>query len=71
MAGVDVPIQPLRRQVAVTAPTDVLPGGTPMTIFPDGFHFRVRDGRVLLLWPSDGGEDPFDVKVEPGWTGQC
>jgi sarcosine oxidase subunit beta len=68
MVGVDVPVQPLRRQVAVTAPTDVLPAAMPMTIFPDGFHLRVRDGRVLLLWPSDGGEDPFDVTVDPGWT---
>ena len=26
-----------------------------MTIFVgDGFHFRARDGRVLLLWPTPG-----------------
>ena len=68
MAGVDVPVQPLRRQVAVTAPTAVLPAAMPMIIFPDGFHLRVRDGRVLLLWPSDGAADPFDVTVEPEWT---
>ncbi|HZJ53673.1 MAG TPA: FAD-binding oxidoreductase [Myxococcaceae bacterium] len=68
MAGVDVPVQPLRRQVARTAPTVALPASTPMTIFADGFHFRVRDDHVLLLWPSDGGADPFDVSVEPEWT---
>jgi sarcosine oxidase, subunit beta len=68
MAGVDVPVSPLRRQVAVTAPTDALPESMPMLIFPDGFHLRVRDGRVLLLWPSDGAEGPFDVSVDPDWT---
>ena len=68
MAGVDVPITPLRRQVARTAPTSALPGSTPMTIFADGFHFRVRDDHVLLLWPTDGAADPFDVSVEQAWT---
>ena len=68
MAGVDVPVQPLRRQVARTAPTAALPASTPMTIFADGFHFRVRDDHVLLLWPTEGGADPFDVSVEPEWT---
>ncbi|MGZ6097016.1 MAG: NAD(P)/FAD-dependent oxidoreductase [Myxococcaceae bacterium] len=68
MAGIDVPVTPLRRQVAVTAPTDALPASMPMLIFPDGFHLRVRDGRVLLLWPSDGADDAFDVSVDPDWT---
>jgi len=68
MAGVEVPVTPLRRQVARTVPTSALPASTPMTIFADGFHFRVRDDHVLLLWPSDGAPDPFDVSVEPEWT---
>jgi sarcosine oxidase subunit beta len=68
MAGVDVPVQPLRRQVARTVPTTALPASTPMTIFSDGFHFRVRDDHVLLLWPTEGGADPFDVSVDPEWT---
>jgi sarcosine oxidase subunit beta len=44
----------------------------PMTIFAgDGFHFRVRDGRVLLLWPTPGVEGrPFDCSVDPAWVEQ-
>jgi sarcosine oxidase subunit beta len=40
-----------------------------MTIFAgDGFHFRVRDGRVLLLWPTPGVPDrPFDIGLDPQW----
>jgi sarcosine oxidase, subunit beta len=68
MAGIDVPIVPLRRQVAVTARTSLLPESMPMTVFADGFHCRVRDGRVLLLQPSAGAEDPFDVSVDPLWV---
>jgi sarcosine oxidase subunit beta len=68
LAGFDLPVAPLRRQVAVTVPTDALPAPMPMTIYPgDGFHLRVRDGRVLLLLPTAGAADAFDVSVEPAW----
>jgi sarcosine oxidase subunit beta len=68
LAGFELPVTPLRRQVAVTVPTNALPAEMPMTIFAgDGFHLRVRDGRVLLLLPSAGAADPFDVTVERTW----
>jgi sarcosine oxidase subunit beta len=68
-AGLDLPVQPLRRQVAITHPFDDLPEDMPMTIFAeDGFHLRVRDGRVMLLWPDKPVvEDPFDQSVEEAW----
>jgi sarcosine oxidase subunit beta len=67
--GLDVPVSPLRRQVALTHPTTVLPGSMPMTIFTgDGFHLRVRDGRVMLLWPTPGVQGaPFDATVDAAW----
>jgi sarcosine oxidase subunit beta len=70
--GFELPVAPLRRQVAATVPTRVLPPETPMTIFVgDGFHFRVRDGRVLLLWATPGVPGrPFDTRVDPGWLSQ-
>src|SRR5438067_37755 len=69
MAGVLAPVSPLRRQVALTEPTSVLPASMPLTIFvEDGFHLRVRDGRVLLLLPTPGNSgDAFDTSVEPRW----
>jgi sarcosine oxidase subunit beta len=69
MAGVELPVAPLRRQVVPTKPTDALPARMPMTIWADdGYHLRVRDGRVLLLWPTPGiAERPFDVSVDPKW----
>jgi sarcosine oxidase, subunit beta len=68
-AGEDLPVMPLRRQVAATVPTDILPSSMPMTIFAtDGFHLRVRDGRILLLWPTDGVPGrPFDTRVDDNW----
>ncbi len=69
LAGVDVPVRPLRRQVALTRPFAGLPEEMPLTIFADdGFHLRVRDGRVLLLQPDDPPPgDPFSTKVDPAW----
>lgn len=72
MAGVVVPVTPLRRQVAITGPCGLLPEKMPMTIFVgDGFHLRVRDGRVLLLWPDEPRtQDPFDARVEDEWVNE-
>jgi len=69
MAGIQLPVIPLRRQVAPTTPCALLPERMPMTIFVgDGFHLRVRDGRVLLLMPTPGiPGKPFDASVDPAW----
>ena len=69
-AGFEIPVRPLRRQVALTRPFAGLPEGMPMTIWTDdGFHLRVRDGRVLLLMPDEPrGADPFDTTVEDDWV---
>jgi sarcosine oxidase subunit beta len=43
-----------------------------MTIFAgDGFHFRVRDDRILLAFPSPGiAGDPFGIDVDAEWLDQ-
>ncbi|HET7463744.1 MAG TPA: FAD-binding oxidoreductase [Longimicrobium sp.] len=67
LAGVEIPVRPLRRQVACTEPTDVLPETMPLTVFlGDGFHTRVRDGRVLLLLP-DQPADPESLSFRDEW----
>ena len=69
MAQLPLPVVPLRRQIAATTPCELLPANMPMTIWAgDGFHLRVRDGRVLLLWPTSGVPGrPFDTSVDPAW----
>ena len=69
IAGVPLPVTPLRRQAAATIPCDLLPERMPMTIYVgDGFHLRVRDGRILLLRPTPGIPGrPFDTSVDPEW----
>jgi sarcosine oxidase, subunit beta len=69
LAGAPIPLTPLRRQIVPTVACNLLPPDMPMTIWAgDGFHLRVRDGRVLLLWPTPGAPGrPFDTSVEPSW----
>ncbi|CCW34929.1 glycine/D-amino acid oxidase, deaminating [Chthonomonas calidirosea] len=69
LAGVALPVWPARRQVAVSVEQPVLPDTMPMTIdVEDGFHLRVRDGRVLLLWPAETpGRYPYDVSFYERW----
>src|ERR1051326_5445841 len=69
--GFDVPVTPLRRRVAPTIVTDVLPDTMPMTIWTDdGYHIRVRDGRVLLLWPEAAPPGFVDLNVDVAWIAQ-
>ena len=70
LAHIDVPVTPLRRQALASAPFGALPETMPMTIWvDDGFHARVRDGRVLALMPTPGDpDDPTSTRVDPAWV---
>lgn len=70
LADVSVPVAPLRRQALASAPFHGLPETMPMTIWvDDGFHARVRDGRVLALMPTPGDpDDPTSTRVDPEWV---
>jgi sarcosine oxidase subunit beta len=69
MAGVDIPVYPMRRQVAVTEPFDGLPECMPLTAFIEAeFHLRVRDGRVVMLWSDQpSAADPFGTSFDEDW----
>jgi sarcosine oxidase subunit beta len=58
MAGADLPVEPLRRQLVPTEPFDQLPKRFPMVIdMSTGFHFR-REGKGILLAWNDPEETP-------------
>jgi len=66
MAGVDLPVVPLRREIVVTEPVRGLPDRLPMTIdFATSFYFH-REGPGLLMGVSDPDETPgFDLTRTP------
>jgi len=68
MAGVDLPVVPLRRQVLITAPVPDLPPSLPMTIdYSTSLYFH-REGRGLLVGMSDPDEQPgFRLGRSDAW----
>jgi len=68
MAGVDLPVQPLRRQIAVTEAVTGLPPDLPMTIdFSTSLYFHA-EGPGLLVGMSDPDERPgFATDTHDRW----
>ncbi|HYA23371.1 MAG TPA: FAD-binding oxidoreductase [Terriglobales bacterium] len=68
MAGVDLPVQPLRRMLVPTEPFDQFPHDVPMIIdMSNGFHFRPEALGFLLAW-NDPEETPgYKTDFEPSF----
>jgi sarcosine oxidase subunit beta len=68
MAGIDIPITPLRRQMFTTTPTPELPADFPFVLdFAQSLYFH-REGQGLLIGMSNPDEQPgFDQNVDPQW----
>ena len=66
MAGIDLPVEPLRRQLVPTEAFDKLPKRFPMVIdMSTGFHFRREGAGILLAW-NDPEETPgFKTDFDP------
>jgi sarcosine oxidase, subunit beta len=61
-AGVDLPVEPIFREVVTTAPVEGLPERIPLTVdFSTGFYFH-REGPGLAF---GGREDTLDELAEP------
>jgi sarcosine oxidase subunit beta len=69
MAAVDLPVEPLRRQLVPTEPFEGLPRRFPMVIdMSTGFHFR-REGKGILLAWNDPDETPgFKTDFDPAFV---
>jgi len=69
LAGVDLPIVPLRRQIAVTTPLPQVPPEFPFVIdFSRSLYFH-REGRGILTGQSNPDETSgFDQSVDHAWT---
>jgi sarcosine oxidase subunit beta len=67
-AGVELPVEPVFREVVTTAPADGLPESIPMTVdFSTGFYFH-REGPGLLIGMADRDQPAgFDEPTDPNW----
>lgn len=65
MAGVDLPVVPIRRQMFTTTPLQEIPADFPFVIdFAQSLYFH-REGEGLLIGMSNANEKPgFDQRVD-------
>ncbi|WP_256299175.1 NAD(P)/FAD-dependent oxidoreductase [Haloarchaeobius salinus] len=75
LAGVDLPVVPKRRQVAVVDPETPVPESVPLTIDLDtGVYFRPEREGAALVGGHFGGDDPdadpdrFSTTADTDWT---
>ena len=73
LAGVSLPVAPLRRQLVITEPFDKLPDRLPMVIdMSNGFHFRREPpasspSGVLMAWPAPDETEGFKTDFDPAF----
>jgi sarcosine oxidase subunit beta len=70
MMGVDIPIQPVRRQIAVTTPIPELPPDFPFVLFfGQSLYFHPESGQSILTGKSNNNEPVgFNTEVDRTWT---
>jgi sarcosine oxidase subunit beta len=68
LAGVDLPVEPLRRMLVPTEPFDGVSHAIPMVVdMTNGFHFRPESLGFLLAW-NDPEETPgYKTSFEPSF----
>ena len=71
MAGLELPIEPVLREIGFTAAVADLPEHVPLTVdFTTGFYFH-REGPGLLFGMADRRQPPgFDALSDPAWLQQ-
>ena len=68
LAGVEIPVEPLRRQIVKTEPFEQLSSRLPMVIdMSTGFHFRPEGSSFLLAWPDPEQTHGFRTDFDYGF----
>ena len=68
LAGIDLPVEPLRRQLVPTEPFDGVSHEIPMVInMSNGFHFRPESLGFLLAWNDPEETIGFKSDFEPSF----
>jgi sarcosine oxidase subunit beta len=66
LAGVDLPVEPLRRMLVPSEPFDEFPHTAPMIIdMSNGFHFRPESRGFLLAWNDPSETLGFKADFDP------
>ena len=68
LAGVDLPVQPLRRMLVLSEPFAGLPERLPMMIdMSTGWHFRQEGLGILMAWAGSDQQPGFRADFDPAF----
>jgi sarcosine oxidase, subunit beta len=68
VAGVDLPIEPLRRMLVPTEPFDKVSQKSPMVIdMATGFHYRPEGLGLLMAWNDPDEKPGFNTNFDPAF----
>jgi sarcosine oxidase, subunit beta len=68
-AGVELPVEPLRRMLVPSEPFDDFPHSSPMVIdMSNGFHFRPEGRGFLLAWNDPEETSSYNTDFEPAFV---
>nr|MBN2277157.1 FAD-binding oxidoreductase [candidate division Zixibacteria bacterium] len=69
MAGDEVPVEPIRRQIVTTGPLDYIEPTFPMVVdVKSGLYFHKESPGLLLGWADPSVEPAFDESVDPDYS---
>ena len=69
MAGLDVPVDPLKRQIAKTALLDWLPADLPMIVdIASGLYMHRESGGMLMGWADPHTTPGYDISTDADYT---
>jgi sarcosine oxidase subunit beta len=69
LAGIDLPVTPLRRMLVPSEPFDDFPRTAPMIVdMSNGFHFRPEARGFLLAWNDPEESSSFNADFDPAFV---
>lgn len=69
MAGIDLPVEPLRRMLVPTEPFDKVAHSAPMVVdMSTGFHFRPEGLGLLMAWNDPDEKPGYNTNFDRGFT---
>jgi len=69
MIGVDIPVQPIRRQIVTTGELDFVKPSFPMVVdVKSGLYCHKESKGMLLGWADKSVQPSFDISIDPDYT---
>ncbi len=69
MYGVDIPVEPIKRQIVTTGELDFLKPFFPMVVdVKSGLYFHKESKGMLLGWADKAVQPSFDISIDPDYT---